>query len=93
MAEHHPCGNVPVSGVSASAWYCHHHQAWWGSVTSYDQHGADDLEHVHHAATQFGPFDTRGEVSTFLATHLEQQIVAVADRSDVLYLRREAPPG
>lgn len=80
MTDHHPCGAVPVSGVTASAYYCHHHMAWFAAVASYDQTGADDLEHVRSESLDFGPFDSIDDVRRWLNEHLAEHLAAAVDR-------------
>lgn len=72
---HHPCGNLPVTGLSVSLWYCHHHQAWWACVDEYLQDRGDP-EYESCRATQFGPFDSTEDVFIWVSRRLEERMIA-----------------
>jgi hypothetical protein len=66
MDQQHPCGSLPVSGISVSAFYCHHHQAWWATSMSHLQTSEFDLEVTASASMSFGPFDTEDDVKAWM---------------------------
>ncbi len=68
----HPCGALPVAGLSLSVWYCQHHQAWWASAMTYDQQtdGEPVVRHAH--SYSWGPFDTAEDVQRWLAKRVEE---------------------
>jgi len=69
----HPCGNLPVSGLSIALWYCHHHQAWWGHVDEYLQDDGDP-EYESLSSIEFGPFDSPEDVYLWASRRLEERL-------------------
>jgi hypothetical protein len=55
-----------VSGINVSAFYCHHHQAWSASTSSYRQDGDKAMTLVGQASMSFGPFDSEDEVRAWM---------------------------
>ena len=64
----HPCGALPLSTLSISAHYCHHHQAWFVRLERWLQQG-EDVEVLGVTECDFGPFDRFDEVLGWLATN------------------------
>jgi hypothetical protein len=53
--EEHPCGNLPVHGVTLSLWYCpHHNSVWWLGYT-YDEMGGMNPEIGETRSGESGP--------------------------------------
>lgn len=73
---HHPCGALPVHTISAHAWYCEHHMAWWASVSRWVEAADEHLEVLDQKTMEFGPFDTPEEVRDFLMRWLTDGLVA-----------------
>lgn len=71
----HPCGSLPVSGVHVSVWYCHHHLAWWATVSSTHQSAQEPIERAGFEM-EWGPFDTFEDVTSWIADRLRQVEVA-----------------
>ncbi len=71
MTTAHPCGRLPVYGLALSAWYCHHHQAWWCTAMTYIQRSDDLPQRQEFDSIEFGPFDTNVEVMDWIVAHLD----------------------
>lgn len=74
----HPCGSLPVTGITVSAWFCHHHMAWWAQVTRYTQTGDQDLTVDLSHSEQFGPFDGEDEVRAYIDLLVRAAVVTPA---------------
>jgi hypothetical protein len=66
MPKTEPCGNLPVSGINVSAFYCHLHMAWTAYVITHLQDGGDDVTVIQDHSMQFGPFDTEDDVKAWM---------------------------
>jgi len=64
---HHPCGSLPVSGLSLGVWYCHHHQAFFATMMVYTERDGDEPERVAGGNVEWGPFDTPEDVQRWIA--------------------------
>jgi hypothetical protein len=65
---HHPCGALPVVGMTINVWYCVHHQAWFASSSAYRQRSDEDIEFVGEPRrVEFGPFDDRADLEAWMA--------------------------
>lgn len=61
----HPCGNLPLSTISTHLHYCHHHQAWFGSLERWLQE-SDEVQVLGVRTVEFGPFDRLEDVLSWL---------------------------
>lgn len=66
----HPCGGLPISQWHVTVWYCHHHQAYFASSGSFDDTGADELQHRSYQSVEFGPFDNSTDVQHWVQSQL-----------------------
>ena len=67
MSTDHPCGSLPVSGWHLSVWYCHRHQAWFGTCSEWLEDAPDDPRPFRDASFAFGPFDSFTDVSRWMS--------------------------
>ncbi len=72
----HPCGNLPVSGLTLSVWYCHHHQAYFAIRSRYTQTNDVDLVSDEYDRIEWGPFDTWDDVVDWTMCALPDQGLA-----------------
>jgi len=61
-----PCGSLPVSGITLSAHYCHHHMAWSAHVQTFRETTGGSPEVLHAESMRFGPFDEEYEVRAWM---------------------------
>ena len=67
---HHPCGSLPVTGIALSAWYCHHHQAWFAMASAYIEESGDVIRPLRHREREFGPFDNEADMQQWMVKQL-----------------------
>lgn len=62
----HPCGNLPLTEHALTLWYCHHHQAWFGRVSTVTYHSESAATTHHLSEREWGPFDDARDVLAWL---------------------------
>lgn len=65
----HPCGALPITGLTLTTYYCHQHGAWWARMDTYRESGSESVP-VGTVAAQFGPFDQADDVLDTLSAWL-----------------------
>lgn len=65
------CPALPVTGVSVSAWYCHHHLAWHAMSSRYTQGAEESISPEGGNECSFGPFDDAYDVISWMRAEIE----------------------
>jgi hypothetical protein len=84
MPSEHPCGGLPVVGLTLSAWWCEHHQHF--SAESYatlqDDAGCDFLGGPVRRL-DLGPFDTSDVLEDWMRQRWVDHLNLMASRGAV----------